>query len=166
MQINNLDEEYLTIVKDILDNEEFQKLKKCAHHGISRFDHSIKVSYKAYKFAKKYDFNYQDVAIGGLLHDFFITEKVKSKDKFILTFTHSKKALKNANEIFNITEKQKNIILCHMFPLGTNLPRHTESWIVSLFDKRVALIEFISKFQYKLRLSINLITIILLNFIK
>ena len=63
--------------------EEFLKLKKCEHHGISRFDHSLKVSYKAYKFAKKNNLDYKAVAVGGLLHDFFIDENVGLKEKFL-----------------------------------------------------------------------------------
>ena len=81
MNINKLDKEYLEIVSYILNNEEFLKLKKCEHHGISRFDHSLKVSYKAYKFAKKNNLDYKAVAVGGLLHDFFTDENVNLKDK-------------------------------------------------------------------------------------
>ena len=53
------DIEYNNIVQNILENEEFNKIKKIEHHGISRFDHSLKVSYYAYRVAKflKLDIN-------------------------------------------------------------------------------------------------------------
>ena len=44
-----LDNEYKQLVEHILTSEEFLNLKKCEHHGITRFDHSLKVSYQAYK---------------------------------------------------------------------------------------------------------------------
>lgn len=59
MNIDNLDKEYLDIVNDILYSKEFLKLKNCEHHGISRYDHSLKVSYKAYKYAKKHNLDYK-----------------------------------------------------------------------------------------------------------
>lgn len=42
------DEEYIDLVHDILDNKEFKKLNKYKHHGISRMDHVINVSYSSY----------------------------------------------------------------------------------------------------------------------
>ena len=62
--------EYYSIVEDILDNEEFNKLRNIEHHGITRFDHSMKVSYYSYVIAKKINFNYKEMARGALLHDF------------------------------------------------------------------------------------------------
>lgn len=41
---NTTYEEYLSLVNDILDDEEFKKLKDCPHHGTTRYDHSMKVS--------------------------------------------------------------------------------------------------------------------------
>ena len=42
------DEQYYNIVSDILSNDEFDKIKKIEHHGITRYEHSLKVSYYAY----------------------------------------------------------------------------------------------------------------------
>ena len=161
-----LDEEYITIVKHILNNEEFLKLKNCEHHGISRFDHSLKVSYQAYKFAKKHNFDYKSVAIGGLLHDFFNDENVNLKEKFISTFNHPLKAEANALEKFNVNSKEADIIKSHMFPLNLVVPKYKESWLVSLYDKKVALFEFSYKLGYKLRYASNLTILLLFNFIK
>ena len=60
------------IVNHILNNEEFLKIKKIEHHGISRYEHSMKVSYYSYKIAKALRLDYEQVARGGLLHDFFL----------------------------------------------------------------------------------------------
>lgn len=166
MDINNLDEEYLDLVKDIINNDRFLKLKKCEHHGISRFEHSVKVSYNAYKFAKKHSLDYKEVAVGGLLHDFFLDENYGVKQKLVSTFTHPNKAVNNASNVFNVNSKEKDIIKCHMFPLNLSVPRYKESWIVSLYDKKIGITEFTYKLGYKLRYAGNLMLLLLFNFIK
>ena len=161
-----LDDEYRKLVKHILNNEEFMKLKNCEHHGITRFDHSLKVSYQAYKYAKRQNLDYKSVAIGGLLHDFFDTENISLKEKFVSTFNHPLKAEINALEKFNVNTKEADIIRSHMFPLNLVVPKYKESWIVSLYDKKVALSEFSAKLSYKLRYVSNLSILLLFNFIK
>ena len=39
------DKDYKKIVKDIFRNSNFKKLYNIEHHGISRMEHSIKISY-------------------------------------------------------------------------------------------------------------------------
>ena len=68
------DFEYINIVKHILSNDKFNEIKKIEHHGISRFDHSLKVSYYSYKVAKFLKLDSEEVARGGLLHDFFLSD--------------------------------------------------------------------------------------------
>jgi uncharacterized protein len=46
------DIKYLNIVYDILENESFKKMDNIVHHGITRLDHSIRVSYYSYRLAK------------------------------------------------------------------------------------------------------------------
>ena len=104
---------YRKIVKNILDNEEFNKIKNIEHHGITRYDHSLKVSYYSYKIAKTLKLDYRQVARGGLLHDFFLSGEDRTfKDKFLSTFVHPKKAEKNAKEmakqIIEIEEKLRS----------------------------------------------------------
>ncbi len=161
-----LDEEYLKIVNHILTSDLFLKLKNCEHHGITRFEHSLKVSYNAYKFAKRFNLDYKSVAIGGLLHDFFLDENVKLKDRFFSVFNHPLKAEINALEKFNVSSKEADIIRSHMFPINTTLPKYKESWIVSMYDKKIAFSEFGHKFGYKLKYVSNLVIILLFNVIK
>ena len=166
MQIENLDEEYLNIVKDILNNDKFNELKTCEHHGMTRYEHSLKVSYHAYKYAKKHNLDYKEVAIGGLLHDFFITKKLGRKEKFLSTFTHPKIARVNALDTFKVNEKEEDIIVSHIFPFGGYAPKYTESWLVNLYDKKIGFNEFLSEYSYKFRYAANLSLVLLLNFIK
>lgn len=167
--MNNIldDKEYIKIVEDILKNEEFNKIKNIEHHGISRFEHSLKVSYNAYKIAKKLNLNYIEVARGGLLHDFFLSnENRTSKERFISTFVHPKKALKTSLENFDITELEADIIKSHMFPVNLTMPKHRESWLVNMVDKGIGSFEFSMKLGYRFSYSTNLVLLVLFNFIK
>ncbi len=160
------DYEYMELVLDVLHHDKFLKLRDCVHHGTSRFEHSVRVSYYSYKITKALKLNYMETARGALLHDFFVKEDMPAmKQKFSLFF-HPYPALKNARKYFNITELEEDIIINHMFPtLPHKIPRHTESWIVSMVDKVVATYEFYESYGrdvvYKLpNLSVMLLLIL------
>ena len=53
---------------------------------ITRFDHSMKVSYYSYKVAKLLHLDYRQTARGGLLHDFFLSPEVRSKKERFVSF--------------------------------------------------------------------------------
>ena len=57
------DKEYKKIVKDIFRNINFKKLYNIEHHGISRMEHSIKISYYSYRVAKFLKMDYVSVAM-------------------------------------------------------------------------------------------------------
>lgn len=164
---NKNDWEYREIVHPILCNDEFNKIKEIEHHGVSRFDHSFRVSYYSYKVSKFLKLDYVESARAGLLHDFFLSEEERTfKDRFVSTFTHPKKAVENASGLFTLNEKEKNIIHAHMFPLYCALPKYAESWVVSIVDKVVGSYEFVRKFGYKLSYLTNIYLIFLFNTIK
>ena len=164
------DSEYQLIIDDIMKNEEFKKIENIKHHNTTRLNHSLKVSYYSYKIAKSLKLDYKDVAIGGLLHDFYIDEisecdRVRDKIK-LFTTKHPKDAVSNASRIFNLTEKEENIIESHMFPVDYKVPKYAESWIVNIVDKSFSFVEFFSKFKYKFSYIFNLYILCMLNNIK
>ena len=85
-EINN---DFYKIVKYIINTPEFIKRKTYRHHGdISVYEHSVSVSKKAYEVARKINiqfgkqvFNEVDVAVGGILHDFYYNDYTKDKTK-------------------------------------------------------------------------------------
>ncbi len=167
MSSHKNDLQYMKIVNNILDNEEFLKLQKIEHHGISRYDHSLKVSYYSYKVAKLMHLDYEQTARGGLLHDFFISKEDRtSKERFISTFTHPKLAVKTAKSQFTLTKKEEDMIRSHMFPINLSVPKYMESWIISLVDKAVATNEFSVKCKFKLKYAYNLFLIFAIGIIK
>ena len=164
------DVEYQRIIKDILEHSEFQKLRYIKHHDSNRLDHSLKVSYYAYRVAKKMHLNYVEVARGGLLHDFFIErttdfDSVKDKVK-LYTTGHPVEAEKKKKKHFDLTMMEEDMIRCHMFPLDVHIPKYAESWIVNLVDTALSTKEMTLKFGYKLSYLANLYLILVLNGLK
>jgi uncharacterized protein len=64
---NIIDEEYLQIVDNILNNKEFIQIENIKHHNTNRLDHSLKVSYNAYKVARILKLDYDQVARAGFI---------------------------------------------------------------------------------------------------
>ena len=85
------------------------------------------------------------------LHDYYLYDwHDKNKGFRWHGFKHHRFALANAEKDFDLTEKEKNIIYSHMFPLTFwCLPRSREAWIVTLADKRVAFAETLKKYKRK-----------------
>jgi uncharacterized protein len=136
-----MQKEFNNIIKDIVTNEEFMKLQGEVHHSTTRFNHSLRVAYEVYNKLKDNDQNYVDATRAALLHDFFFDDDLSSSQSDRLN-NHPLIALENAKKYFDINELQENIILSHMYPLSYCLPRFKESWIVSLMDKKVTILEF------------------------
>ncbi len=136
-----MQKEFNKIIKDIVTNEEFMKLQNEVHHSTTRFDHSLRVAYEVYTKLRDSNQNYVEATRAALLHDFFFDDNLSSSQNDRLN-NHPLIALENAKKYFDINELQENIILSHMYPLSYCLPRFKESWIVSLMDKKVTIVEF------------------------
>ena len=137
---------YLDIIIDILENEQFKKLSNYSHHGDNRKNHCIRVSYYSYKISKKLNLDYESVARAGLLHDFFLVDykSLNILEGIKLLINHPKIALNNSKNYFDISKKEENIIYSHMFPIRISLPKNRESIIVNFVDKSLA---FYERFQ-------------------
>ena len=133
---------YLAEVGHILKNEEFLSLACYVHHQwTNRLMHSINVSYLSWIIAKKLRCDAKAAARAGLLHDFCPYDfKVKTPTGEHQAFYHPKAAARNSLEKFDISAREKDAILTHMFPLGP-LPRNREAWIITLADKICAILE-------------------------
>ena len=131
------DNDYINLVGSVLYNDSFNELKNIEHHGITRYEHSVKVSYYSYKICKKLGFDYVSAARGGMLHDFFLN-KYTAKNTNKLIRNHPKIASTNAKKHFNLNKKEINIIESHMFPLVVKIkPKYKESYAVAFADKLV-----------------------------
>lgn len=141
-----IDQEYLDLVKEILESEIFLSRKNFNHHeNRSVYSHSLMVSIISYKIAKKIKADYKSAALGGLLHDFYYEDWQQNNKKTPLFkkhgFVHAREAVDNSNIHFPLimNSKIENIIKRHMFPLNITPPRYFESWIIMVVDKYVSL---------------------------
>lgn len=142
-QINKIlsNQEYFDCVKDLLDSDSVKLMDTFIQHGsTTTLDHCIRVSYTSYKLAKRFKLDYKSAARAGLLHDLYLydwhlnDEKTKFFEKH--GFSHPKKALENASKEFELNDKEKDIIVKHMWPLTLrSVPKYKESFLVSFVDK-------------------------------
>lgn len=140
------DKEYMQIVEDIINNETVAEMKKYRqHYDINTFEHCLNVSYISYKICKKLKWDYKSMARAAMLHDLFLYDWRNSKKELNLdgyhAFVHPKIALENASKLYNLNDKEKDIIAKHMWPVTLALPKYKESFIITLVDKYSALQE-------------------------
>ena len=82
---------------------------------------------------------------GALLHDYFLYDWHDPDPSHRLHgFRHPFFALARAEEDFELTSRERNIIVRHMFPLVPVPPTCREAWIVCLADKWCALRETVA----------------------
>ncbi len=154
------DQKYNKIVSNILSDDDFNQIKKIEHHGTTRFDHSLKVSYYSYVIAKKLHLNYIATARAGLLHDYFFSKEDRNfNERLVSTFVHPKEAVNNAKR-FGLSDLEENIIESHMFPIYISIPKYLESWIVTTVDKVVGLKEFLVKYSFKIVREYNVLLLL------
>ncbi len=150
------EQEYYETVGDILQNEEFLKLKDFFHHNSSIYHHVHDVAYLSYRISKYLKLDYRSTARGALLHDFFLYDWRNHdvpdlpREKFH-GIEHPKIAVANAKKHFSINEIEEDIIKKHMWPLTLVPPKYKESYVVSFADKYLSSKEFVS--EYKKRIS-------------
>lgn len=136
-------DEFNKLTYDIMHNEEFLKLNEYVHHGITRMEHSLRVAYYSYITAKVLKLDYKEVAEGAILHDFFHEDYDEVPMRVYSMFTHAKKSLSNASQLFELSDMKKDIIETHMFPISFyKPPKYLESWLVSIVDKMCSIYEF------------------------
>ena len=162
---NYTDEEFERIVSPILEIEEFNRLKFITHHGITRYDHSMRVAYFSYKVSKALKLDYKEVTEAALLHDFFLDE-VNHESRVERLRHHPECAVKNASKYIDLTEKQVDIIKTHMFPVTFAPPKYLESWLVDLVDDFAAVYEGCYRMHMEFRSAMFLFMFFVVNFVK
>lgn len=83
-----------------------------------------------------------------------IGEKKKIGRKGLHAFTHPQTALENASKLFDLNEKECDIILKHMWPVTIKLPKYKESYIITLVDKYCAIQESIKSYKSRKKFQI------------
>ena len=135
--------EYFSYVRDLLTCGDVMSLRAFTHHiGTSRFQHSLNVSYYNFKLCRLLHLDAKAAARAGLLHDlFFYDRKTHKKIRNGHCAEHANIALYNASMRFSISELEGDMILNHMWPMTPRLPRHAETYMITLVDKFCATAE-------------------------
>lgn len=132
---------------DILASQNFKKTKGFMQHGtMSVQRHSINVAKCSLKISERLGVkcNKRELIRGALLHDYFLYDWHDHKHNNPLKlhgFFHPGIALENARKEYKLTDREKDIIRKHMWPLTVVPPMCREAWIVTAADKYCSLLE-------------------------
>ena len=145
--------EFKYIIRDIANHPEVLKLKNYEQHAHkSTYFHCTHVSFITYIICKKLNLDYVSATRAAMIHDLYYYDWHANEPGHRLHgFTHPKVALNNAQELFELNEKEKDIILKHMWPLTLSLPKYKESYVVTLVDKYCTSHEVISNIKVKIK---------------
>ena len=115
------------------------------HRGNTTFRHCRSVAVESFHLAQSFGWKVDELALarGAMLHDYHLyTRRHKKINALRHLLSHPKRARGNAEKVFDLSRKEKNIIESHMWPLTLfKLPRSKEAFLVTLADKRCALRE-------------------------
>jgi len=124
---------------DILTSNGMQLGKHYKQHGeVCCYEHSLAVACMSIKIATFFRMrtDMRSLIRGALLQDYFLYDWHQADESHRLHgFSHAKRALKNAEHDFSLTEMERDIIEKHMFPMNPSLPRYWESVVVNVADK-------------------------------
>ena len=148
-----------SIAEEIINSEKYQALKLEDHHGLSRYDHSLRVAKNTYKLSKKMKLDYISATRGALLHDYFTDEDYRNTKGMKKYSMHPVIALNNAIREYELNPIEENVIVSHMYPMGKTKPNCKESWLVTGVDKGVAIYEC-ARFKAKEALAFTCVLII------
>lgn len=137
---------YLSCVSDLLDTPQVRSMQQWRHHwSTTTYEHSLSVSYVAFRLARKWHRDYRMAARMGLLHDLYLYDSHDpSAHPGNQCFDHPRAAVRNARALLSgLSPKEENIIASHMWPLATTMPHSAEALIVSLADKLCATLDYV-----------------------
>ena len=136
-------------LNEVRKNSRLDETEKFIQHGDTTcLLHTAAVAYYSIKLAECLGLkvNRKELIRGALLHDYFLYDwHDGKKGRRIHGFTHPSRALRNAMEDFELTEREKDIIKKHMFPLTPIPPKFRESILVCIVDKYCSLYETIKR---------------------
>lgn len=133
--------------RDILEAENFLKTGKFIQHGTMTVQNhcrdvarcSLQISDIMHIRCER-----RELIRGALLHDYFLYDWHDKKHRKITGlhgFCHPSIALENASREYELTDREKDIIKKHMWPLTIVPPVCREAWIVTTADKWCSLLE-------------------------
>ena len=138
------------LLRGVADDPNAQEMKKFIQHGsVTTYEHCMRVTRIAFWLNIHLRANADEASLvkGAFLHDFYLYDWHNCRN---IThwhgFKHPRIARYNAETVFALSDKEKDIIQSHMWPLTfRHVPTCREAIIVCLADKYCAVVE--SMFQ-------------------
>lgn len=141
---------FLQCVEPLLESPQVRSMKQWRHHfSVTCYEHSVFVSYVAFRMARYLGWDYRAAARAGLLHDLYLYDPADSSaHPGIQCLDHPEFALRNAVALCpDLSDKERNAIVSHMFPLAVHLPRCREALLVNLADNICATLEVVHLYR-------------------
>ena len=151
--LSEKEEEFQEIINELISNKTVQQMKQYRqHYDTTCFEHCYNAAYYCYCICKKYHLDYRSATRAAMLHDLFLYDwrQRQADRKGLHAFTHGKTACQNACQLFDLNEKEKDIIIKHMWPVTISFPKSIEGFILTFVDKYCALSESFSVFSSRL----------------
>ena len=147
------DIEFQEIINPLVTNKTVLQMKTFRqHYETTCFDHCYSAAFYCYLICKKYNLDYKSATRAAMLHDLFLYDwrKKEPNRKGLHAFTHGKIACDNACKLFDLNDKEKDIIIKHMWPVTTTPPKSLEGFILTFVDKYCAMSETFEVLQSRL----------------
>lgn len=140
METNN---EFENIIDDLITNDTVQEMKNYRQHfNTSCYEHCYLAAYYCYFICKRLHLDYISATRAAMLHDLFLYDwRDKNSHQRFHAFHHGETACKNACKLFELSQKEKDIIIRHMWPVTLAFPNSIEGFILTFVDKYCALQE-------------------------
>lgn len=132
---------------DILNSRNFRRTKGYIQHGNMTVNaHVMNVARYSIALSENLHIpcNRRELIRGALLHDYFLYDwhiPDEENPHRLHGFYHPGVALRNAAREYALTDRERNIIRRHMWPLTIVPPVYREAWIVTAADKWCSLME-------------------------
>ena len=128
------------LLKGIADDPNALEMQKFIQHGsVTTYEHCMRVTRIAFWLNIHLRANADETSLvkGAFLHDFYLYDWHKCRN---IThwhgFKHPRIARYNAETVFALSDKEKDIIQSHMWPLTpTDIPHSREAALVCMADK-------------------------------
>lgn len=131
---------FYQILHEMEEDPHIKGMRQYGQHArTNTYEHCHHVAIYSYLLARRLGWDIDERALvrGAFLHDYYGYDvRAEHRSAYRHGTQHAQAALDNALQDFELSEKEKNIIYSHMWPLNlTHVPRSREAFLVSLSDK-------------------------------
>lgn len=146
-----MNKEFFECIRDIIHHPAVLQMKQFYQHcDTDCYEHCMMVAYYNFSICKTLGLDARSAARGGMLHDLFLYDWRKHREKtgdHFHAMTHPWTAYRNAKKYFPINPVEKEIITKHMWPVTVIPPRYLETYVICLTDKYCGTLEIAAHYS-------------------